>query len=271
MAIDAGGRLRALRNADGGYPPVAGVPSEPEPTALAALALDDAGARKWLEDRQRNDGGWILGPDALRNDSATPLAAIALAPGQRSDLAVDYLVSHRGQALANDPRFPHDPNTRGWGWTSATFGWVEPTAHGLLALRLLRPSVTNEIADAHRLLEDRECSVGGWNYGNREVLGVQLEPYLQTTAAAVIALQDPADPLVTRGVAVIERLWNAERGGLGLAMALAGLRLVGQASADVEDGLTKLVTDTDLLQDGVSLGWAAIALGPALERLRVQA
>ena len=44
------------------------------------------------------------------------------------------------------------------------------------------------------MLRDRETVGGGWNYGNRVVLGEDLEPYAQTTAAALVALQraDPA-------------------------------------------------------------------------------
>jgi len=38
--------------------------------------------------------------------------------------------------------------TRRWGWTADTFGWVEPTARGLLALRRLRPNTTAPIDDA---------------------------------------------------------------------------------------------------------------------------
>ena len=269
MPTDPRARLRSLRNPDGGYPPVAGAPSEPEPTALAAIALDDGSARDWLGNAQRDDGGFILGPDALRNDVATPLAALALAPGSASDRALDYLVAHRAPTLGNDPRFPHDPATRGWGWTSKTFGWVEPTARGLLALQVLRPAAGEAITDAKRLLADRECSGGGWNYGNRQVLGTNLEPYLQTTAAALMGLQDPSDQLVIRGFEVIDRLWPNEQGGLGLSMALAAVRLNGQERPKLGVALQSLVDRTELLDDCVSLSWAAIALGPSIQKLRV--
>ena len=270
MPIDAAGRLHSLRNADGGFPPVAGAPSEPEPTALAAIALDDDGARDWLAQAQQEDGSFLLGPDVLRNDSATPLAALALAPGAASDRALDYLLAHRAPTLGNDPRFPHDPATQGWGWTSKTFGWVEPTARGLLGLRVLRPAAGEAIADAKRLLADRECSGGGWNYGNRQVLGTNLEPYLQTTAAALIGLQDPSNPLVIRGMKVIDRLWLKEPGGLGLSMALAAMRLNGQQRPTLATALKRLVDETELLLDGASLAWAAIALGPNIARLQVR-
>ena len=269
MLSSASQQLSALRNPDGGFPPTAGAASEPEPTAVAAIALDDARARAWLADHQGANGGFLLGPASLSNDSATPLCAIALGHGDRQGRALDYLLSHQAQVLSNDPRFPHDPDTRGWGWTSETFAWVDPTARALLALRLLRSTATGAIADGHRVLADRECSGGGWNYGNRQVLGTDLEPYLQTTAVAVLALQDQADPLVGRGVDVIDRLWTAETGGLGWGMGLAALRLVGANLQGKDSALAALVGDTGLLGNTVALGWATIALGPGWETLRI--
>ena len=135
---------------------------------------------------------------------------------------------------------------------------------------MLRPAAGEAIADARRLLADRECSGGGWNYGNRQVLGTNLEPYLQTTAAALIGLQEPSNPLVIRGMKVIDRLWLKEPGGLGLSMALAAMRLNGQQRPRLAAALQRLVDQSELLLDGVSLAWAAIALGPTIARLRVK-
>ena len=145
----------------------------------------------------------------------------------------------------------------------------------LLALLLqrrtaARPAAGEAIADARRLLADRECSGGGWNYGNRQVLGTNLEPYLQTTAAALIGLQEPSNALVIRGMKVIDRLWLKEPGGLGLSMALAAMRLNGQQRPRLAAALQRLVDQSELLLDGVSLAWTAIALGPTIARLRVK-
>jgi hypothetical protein len=261
--------LLSLRNADGGFPPARGGDSEPEPTALAALALDDADARAWIEANQRDDGGFVIGPESVRSDASTPLAALALSPGPARDRAIGYLLGHQAQQLGRDERFPHDADTSGWGWTSLTFGWVEPTARALHALKLLEPTAREAIADGRRVLEDRECVGGGWNYGNRVVLGRELEPYLQTTAAAVIALHDEAGALRDRGLAVLEALWPDEQGGLGWSMTLAALRLCGAPSDELSSELSAYVEQTGLFDDGVALGWAAIALGDGIDRLRV--
>jgi len=260
--------LGQLRQPDGGFSPSLGGVSEPEPTALAALALDDADARRWLEEHQREDGGFVVGPASIRNDSSTALAALALGGAARGR-ALDYLVGHRAQAQADDPRFPHDPDTRGWGWTSLTFGWTEPTSRAVLALKLLRPGA-EELQDGIRTLADRECRGGGWNYGNREVLGTDLEAFLQTTAAGLMAVHDGPADLRDRAVAVVDRLWSVERGGLGWAMSLAALQLVGRDEPGRTRELAELVETTSLLLDGVALAWAALALGDRWSLLRIR-
>ena len=268
MPDNAAQLLAALRNPDGGFPPSAGGVSEPEPTALAAIALDDDAARRWLMGHQRSDGGFVVGPDKVLNDSPTPLAALALAPGVARERALDYVVTHQAPALGADDRIPHDPKTRGWGWTSMTFGWVEPSARALLVLKLLRPKA-QQIADGNAVMSDRECHGGGWNYGNKQVFGTLYEPFLQTTAAGLLGVQDRTDGIRERAIAVIGRLWRAEPGGLGLGQASAALHAVDQADGDLDAQLSALVTDTKLFGDVVALAWTAIALSDAIDGFRI--
>lgn len=269
LAPDLVDAIEAFRQPDGGFGPSVGAAPEAEPTALAAIALDDDRARAWLASNQSDDGGFVTGPLDVRSDAATPLAAIALREGSEGARAIDYLLGHQAKRLDNDDRFPHDPQTRGWGWTSLTFGWVEPTSRALLALRLLRPAAAEAIADGRRVLRDRECEGGGWNYGNREVLGKNYQPYLQTTAAAVIALHGTDAPELGRGLKILRRRWSDERGGLGWAMTVTALRLNGESALGFASDLAALARDAVMRADAVALGWAAIALGPGLDRLRV--
>ena len=269
MPADAAQLLAMLQNGDGGFPPSAGGASEPEPTALAAIALDNAAARGWLESHQRSDGGFIVGPESVLNDSPTPLAALGLAPGDRRDRALDYVVQHQAPQLGPDDRIPHDPNTRGWGWTSKTFGWVEPSARALLVLKLLRPDA-QQISDGDAVMTDRECQGGGWNYGNKEVMGTKYEPFLQTTAAGLMSVQDRTDGIRERAVAVIQRLWPNEPGGLGWAMASAALHAIQRPEAEFDAELAALVADTQLFGDAVALAWAAIAVEPAIQAIRIR-
>lgn len=264
-------RLRAARNADGGFGPRPGVPSEPEPTALATLALDDDAGRSWLASRQAADGAVPFDAALVVNDSSTALAAIAFGAGSEHEHALDHLEASLARTTPSTPSVPHDESVHGWGWTEGTFGWVEPTSRGVLALRLFRPG-SPSIADGVGLLRDRESVGGGWNYGNRVVYGVDLPPYAQTTAAALLALRNADAELETRGVSAMRRLWRAERdGGLSLAQATAALRIHRDADADrSERALAGVFGYTRFRDDVVTLAWAAIATGPGLASLEVR-
>lgn len=264
-------RLRQAQNDDGGFGPRRGLPSEPESTALATLALDDGGGRAWLRARQTSDGAVQFDAGLVMNDSSTALAALALGAGEARDRAVDHVASSLARSTPSTAAVPHDESVRGWAWTEGTFGWVEPTSRGILALRLLRPDAP-AIADGVGLLRDRESVGGGWNYGNRIVYGESLPPFAQTTAAALIALQGADRELEVRGRTVLRRLWRDERdGGLSLAQATAALRLHRDPDARAAaSALLDLVGRSSLLDDVLTLAWASIATGPSLSLLEVR-
>jgi hypothetical protein len=267
---DFAGSLDALRNPDGGFGPRRGVTSEPEPTALGAIALDDAEARAWLIDHQAESGGFPVVVGSVLNDSAAPLAALAL-DGAEREAALDALVALRAAPLESSSEAPFDDRYLGWPWTAGAFGWIEPTARAVLAMRILRPAATEAIGDGLGVLRDRECVGGGWNYGNRIVLDEPLAPYAQTTAIAMLALQGLRDEVWARGIARLRELWRAESGGgLSLALAAAALRVNDDPDhADTTAALEENFERTAFAGDVVSLAWAAIAAGPGLDRMRV--
>ena len=87
---------------------------------------------------------------------------------------------------------------QGWSWIAGTFSWVEPTAWALLALRKRAAAGqridSRRLSEAEALLVDRCCEHGGWNYGNANMLGKELRPYVPTTAMALLALQKTEQP-----------------------------------------------------------------------------
>ena len=263
-------RLREAQNTDGGFGPRAGLPSEPEPTALATIALDDAGGRAWLGERQTSDGSILFEAAIVVNDSATALAAIAFDAGVERERALDHLESALASSVRSTAALPHDASVHGWAWTEGTFGWVDPTARAVLALRLFRPDAA-AIDDGIGMLRDRETVGGGWNYGNRVVFGDDLWPYAQTTAVAVMALQRADEEVEARGLVTLRRLWREEReGGLSVALATAALRLLGNEDAEAsERAMFDVFERTAFMDDIVTLAWSAIATGPALTRLAV--
>jgi hypothetical protein len=264
--------LVRARSGDG-FGPMPGAEPETEPTALAALALDDEGARAWLAGAQRDDGSFGVWAGPFDNDSATALAALALPAGSARERALDHVVTSPARRVPPDPLAPHDPNLAGWGWAGGTAGWVEPTARTLLALRLLRPKTAGAIEQAAAFLADRECVDGGWNFGNRIVYDEPLPPFGQPTAVALVGLHgmtvNGADgDLVTRGVGSLRRLWPVETGPLTLGTTLAAFRLLdlpdaGEVATELERTLDASAPDV------IALAWVALASGPGLSRLAV--
>jgi len=266
MVTDARSLLARSRNPDGGFGARAGQTSEAEPTALAALALDDEHARAWLAEHQRQDGSFSIVAGPYVNDSATALAALALGPGPERERALDHLEVTKARRVRSSDAIPIDPSAVGWGWATRTASWVEPTARALWAIRVARPA-SAAASDAVALLRDRESVGGGWNYGNRVVLGEELRPFAQTTAIALIGLQGFDSQLEGRGLSALRRLWPLESaGGLSLATALAAFRVHDEATdADaVRTALGSLVRATRLQDDVVSLGWAALSTSSEL-------
>jgi hypothetical protein len=255
MGMDAVSQLRARRNPDGGVGSVPGGGSEPEATALVALALDDDGARSWLADHVGDDGRVCLVAGAAASDR-TALAALAMHPGAEQAAALDHVVA----TVANDL----DPSAspRGWPWTLGAYGWVEPTAWGVLALRSLRPTATARINDGLEMLRQRECAGGGWNYGTRTVNGVDLQPYVQTTSVALLGINGLDAAVVANGTRVVRSRWRSEASGLlSLATASVALQVLGDpAKTAARAAVASHRSLVDPEADTASLAWGVLAL-----------
>ena len=242
--------LFAAQNADGGWGAHARRASSTESTALVTLALgrvDLPSARTaaergvtWLADHQRDDGGWPLSTRVPDASWSTALAVLALdALGQAPVSAV------RGARwlLRRTPRTPgitaslvqrlvpsvrvvqQDSALKGWAWTAAASSFVEPTCHALFALKRLRrrlpgTTVITRIDEAERMIYDRMCREGGWNYGNARVLETDLWPYADATALALIALADHREREANQlSLRALHRLLEHVDSGLTLAWA----------------------------------------------------
>ena len=129
----------------------------------------------------------------------------------------------------------------GWAWWPGTSSWLEPTVHSLVALKKVAAAgrggalVRERVAEAERMLLDRRCADGGWNYGVREALGQALPSYPETTALALLGLAGQGDaslrPAVVRARAMRDETRSAmARGWLALAV-----RSWGEPVADPEE------------------------------------
>src|SRR5262249_985372 len=104
---------------------------------------------------------------------------------------------------------------------------------------LARPFQGRErIDEAERLLRDRACPDGGWNFGSGKVMGQGLYPFVPTTALGLIALQDlPNDPVVIRSASLLKRHRLAERSAMALSLTLIAFAIHGEDTSELRDAL----------------------------------
>ena len=181
--------LSVARNADGGWGYARGRASRLEPTCLALLALAAAGTRPdhSVIVRWPSEEGLLLDPQSRAvNASDNAVALLAAqhpaigAPAFAARLAT-ALAAMKGVKLPPSSTNRQDNALQGWPWVANTFSWVEPTAWCVLALRKWThahrdASIGERVMEGERLLLDRVCRNGGWNYGNSNVLGKELAP-----------------------------------------------------------------------------------------------
>lgn len=207
--------LLAAQNRDGGWGYFPGKSSWVEPSVYASLALagDPAAAAPcdrafgFVRAQQMESGAWRPAPGADTPSWVTALAVtLHCARGVhdgRFERGAAWLAANKGAdqmawywrlfwRIKGDP-IEQDRSLSGWPWSPGTASWVEPTSHTLLALKKsaprLKPGGWERVAMAERMMADRRAQDGGWNYGNRVVLGVTLPSYPEMTGIALVGLQ----------------------------------------------------------------------------------
>jgi len=303
LAENWSGMLLRVQGEDGGFGAAPGLPSNTEATALAFLALGAAGggevadsrrrARDWLRTRQRPDGAWPLTEDVDQASWATTLALLALLDASPSESSPagsgslqrggEWLVGRKGRRFSWRTTILNrlsgalelDGRLVGWPWHAESFSWVEPTALALLTLKRLRshtnlPGADARIEAGERLLWDRMCKGGGWNYGNSVVLGEELEPYPDVTAIALIALQDaPGDPRVGRSLDALEHLLAADASGLALSWGALCFALHGRPLAELHARLVRRFEERSFLGETRTTALALLSLGAGAQAFRI--
>jgi hypothetical protein len=283
---------------DGAFSAVPGGPADSESTALGALALHASGAPAadsiaWLGKRQRADGSWPR-TDAVPEASwASAWAAVALARldgtrGEALSRVGEWLVLREGRRpgllaraighLTNlEERLEQDLTLVGWPWHETAASWVEPSATALLALHAIRervalPGAAERIEQGERLLWDRVCVDGGWNYGNRRVLGEVLSPFPDTTAFALLALQaSPDEEGLGKSFAALERLLGPRASGLSLALGALAFELHGRDASELRTRVVARIDDSQSTRETRSLAFMSLALAGGAPLLRISA
>jgi hypothetical protein len=193
-----------------------------EPTCLALLALRQdqrTNAQSFLG-AQRPDGSWPAfvsddGPSGLTGLALLTLNSLGTFP-EAANRAAHWLLQTRGREasllwkwkfLTTDTRVRFNPDKFGWPWQPGTCSWVVPTAFGVLALKQSFPccrrgQIAYRIQRGVKMLLDRACPSGGWNAGSGVVYGTPMQPHLDATAIALLALRgEPRQELIERGLA----------------------------------------------------------------------
>jgi hypothetical protein len=293
-------QLRETQRADGGWSARLDGPSDTESTSLSLFALSFANevrvelsvnrAKKWLRARQRPDGSWPHSDQVPLSHWMTSLAVLALGRSEEdrtlAESGARWLLQQEGRGHSWLTRlmfrfFPErkpvelDWDLTGWPWLPDTFSWVEPTSYALIALKSLRPELSSRrirarIEEAQRMIFDRTCEEGGWNYGNSLVLGEQLWPYPDTTALGLIALQDvPRNELMDRSLATLRRMLEENDSVLVQSLAVLALQLFGEDVSERRSALALRLAAAPPPVQTRAVAFAALALDEDARPLEV--
>ena len=266
--------LLAARNPDGGwaYYPEHATRLEPTTWALLALArdagtaVDFAPLLRW----PRKDDWLVDGPkDAPVNFAFNALAAIACAGRAEAAAFVrttaTKVVGVKGIALQQNEVQRQNNALQAWSWIDGTFSWVEPTAWCTLLLKrtlaLGVAGASERIETAERLIRDRVCHDGGWNYGGSNVYGQELYPYVPTTAIALLAMQDRrTDAAVAKSEAWLEANVGTEPTAVALSLSAIALGLYGRPRAAIDHLLPAAVEISRIRTNVLGLAMALYAV-----------
>ena len=167
-----------------------------------------------------------------------------------------------------------DPERRtAWGWTNDARSLVEPTARVLLAVNALTPRRCGDAARGGRAPRARASARRRLELRQRLLYGVDLRGYAQTTAIALIALQQGTRRSSRRAFGFLRRQLAARAGRAdasrrrswpsGSTAPRRGPRAPRRAGA--------ISRRPAFLERPLALAWAALATGPDAARSTAQA
>ena len=257
--------LRRTQNSDGGWGYFPGKRSWLEPTAYAMLALNsEAGSANWrrawdlARSWQLSDGAWK--PTANVDDphwSTALMVSLHCVRGVYDSAfqrGVEWLLDQSGAesspisrivSLFRGSATGHDLKYKGWPWRPDSTAWIEPTAHSLVALKKAAPKVQGNLLTQRVVLGEgmillRRCKDGGWNYGSKAALGIDLPSYPETTALALLGLQGSRGAELRDALDQASRLLEQSTSPLAKAWLAISLRNYGmQLKAPEETGVLK--------------------------------
>jgi hypothetical protein len=255
-----------------------------EATCMAALAFtpdtdNHSAAIAFLLRSQFGDGSW----PAFRGDSegswTTALGLCALNMSgdfaAQRDKAARWLVMERGREgnwlrrwkfKTADRNVRFDPDKYGWPWSPGAASWVIPTASSIVALKQLTSCNHSEASEARirvgvEMLLDRTCVGGGWNAGNSVVYGVPLTPHVESTAIALLAVQDePHSQMIRAGIDWFHDRSATIRSIESLAWCILTLFVYQQPVEQLKEALVMTLRESSAIENTATLATALLAL-----------
>jgi hypothetical protein len=250
--------LRQTQNADGGWAYFPGKRSWLEPTLYATLALHGEPAadrsfsliRSWALPR----GGWRMSADLADSNWTSALCLTVYGVRGVSDAAFELglnqvlgTVGAEGSFFSqlshrlNPSLVDVDGEVQGWPWRNRNSSWVEPTVHSVVALQRVAArteykrqhlAIRARLDSAEKMLLNRRCLDGGWNYGNRRVLDTALPSYPETTGLALLGLQRRPPDELKASISLAMRYWRDTQSPLAKAWLTICLRNFGLAEPE---------------------------------------
>ena len=205
----------------------------------------------------RQEGFWL-----------TPHYAIAMHHIGKKDLrdeAINFILNYRSITFESVDLVDLDPRLVGWPWAPGTFSWVEPTSWALMALRLAGKDDHPRAKEGRELLRNRCIPSGGWNCGNKIVYSSELIPFWDTTAMALLALDEKDEKFVGPNVEFLDKGKNEIESLYSLAWSCICLEKFGKNVDSLKEKISKLLDDES---DSLNLAHSALGL-IALAKKRV--
>lgn len=282
--------------ADGGWGYAQGKQSYAEPTCYSLLALAQMAplpqreammqrALAWLTAHTNQIGALTLTTQPQDNADletfdnwGTFIAFFTLQKlGVGAELReryLKYLLNSRGNLL--DQKVSQELKLNGglqaWSWARGTASWVEPTAYALLGLKASGLQEHERVRTGESFLFDRACFDGGWNYGNKEVLKVVIEPMPTNTCFALLALQDVdrTQETIRKSVTYLEKELGARQSALLLALSALCLEIYERPVEAYVTNLLARQQDNGSWRDNLHVtALAVLALQAAVEKKNV--
>jgi len=230
----------------GGFANREGETFRPDATAWAVLALKAHGiggelqdsARQRLAAAQLADGRVSISPKHPKAFWPTPLAILAWQGSpvcqEAQKRAVAFLLATSGKHWEKEPDAIHGHDTiiKGWPWTADTHSWAEPTSLAVVALKAAGYGDHERVAEARRMLLDRQIPGGGWNYGNTTVFDQALHPMPESTGLVLDALSDKTSrSAIQKSLTYLEEIVSSLNTPRTLGWALLGVGAWGARPA----------------------------------------